>query len=395
MKLKLNYFAKLVFLAFGGVLALGEVSAETATIDCPGGTFTWTAATRTLTCAQGPQAPVCSDITYIPASPVQSVGFGVRAECTGTPAPIEWEFRGGTPDTSDCATATILATLGSATYPATGRSPGPYTFCARARNDIGWSPYIQKAVTVVSAPPPAPTGCTATATPPSLAAPGTSSLNVTCSGGGTPNAWAWSVVSGSATIGTPSIQNPTANVTTTATFQVQVCSNGPGQSCATPNPAVTVTVTGSGGSCVGILPGITEVINVPGPGTESLPWDGFVPGSYHRVLLTMTEASVAVFAFTTPATPVGEVIHGYMRVNGTGGSASTRMVLTTSRCNLSAPLADVFYESLIRYRVGIPNPFLNLSLNTTYYLHIFCRGGFGDTCGAEPRPLTFDIYKPS
>jgi hypothetical protein len=99
--------------------------------------------------------------------------------------------------------------------------------------------------------PVAPSGCSATASPPGPLAVGggTTTVSVTCSGGGAPTSYAWSAIPAVAGLQSTTSVNSQGplNITQTTTFYVTPSNGGGGGNLASANVAVSTGGGGGGG----------------------------------------------------------------------------------------------------------------------------------------------------
>lgn len=219
--------------------AATPASAATITFtdnNCSGFSVTGSAPNFTLVC----QALACT-LSAAPPTPAPGATSTMTASCTGGVGAITYSawtsLTGGScplpVGSGASASVTSASAVGPCTYKVTGTDTNSMTGTATV--NVTWS----------STPPAAPSGCTLTASPSSLAAAGNTTLTAACSGGGAPTGYTW---------GGPGVVTPTAansqvvNVAATTTFSV-IPSNGGGN-----GNTATATVTVGGGGGGGSIP---------------------------------------------------------------------------------------------------------------------------------------------
>ncbi|TMH33111.1 MAG: hypothetical protein E6H66_12850 [Betaproteobacteria bacterium] len=331
---------------------------------CDSFTLSGTAPNQTLTCVVSAAPANCS----IQGPSAGSVGSPItlNAVC-GSGAPTQWSWTGG-----HCQGVTTQSCTGTET------NVGSVTYGMTASNGIGSAPAASTSVSWSNAPPLVPSGCTATANPSSLpAGGGSTTLTVTCSGGGAPTQYLWVP----AYAGMP--QWTTVNSQTAFVPQSTIFSITPYNASGVGNTAqVSVTVSGGGGGNVGLSNCTNQGFAVIPAATVSATWGS--AGTWQSTQAgSFGDGAVWVFQITPPSGTPASSIAGRFVVSEFQGLATPRqLTISATPCDFRArdytgangPLAvSNGSTASIAYQVAASfNCFLGgsacLTAGTTYYV---------------------------
>jgi hypothetical protein len=313
----------------------------------------------------------CSISASPSTNPTPSTGVQLTETCT--PAATAWSWQKVSGD------AACPAASGS-TNPLT--LPAPQTTALSCLYEVDvTAPQAGSAQITINwstAPPLPPSGCTATANPPGPLpiGGGSTTVTVTCSGGGAPTSYAWSANPAVAGLQSTTSVNSQGPLTITQNTSFSVTPNNTSAGGGVGNTAqVSVTVQGQTlGFCNqygSVIP--ASPINVT--------WGQ--PMSAQSVQSgAFADNTVWVFQITPPAgTPSGTL--GYFQAAEFGGLATPRqMTISRSACDFrskdytgaNGPLSVSNGNTVsIQYQVATPQLFggvAGLTAGTTYYVNI-------------------------
>src|SRR4029453_16567164 len=199
--------------------------------NCSGFSVPGSAPNFTLVC----QALACT-LGASPSAPTPGGTSTMTASCSGGVGTISYSnwtsVSGGScplpVGSGQSVSVTSATAVGPCTYRVTGTDTSAMT--GTATTSVTWS----------STGPVAPTGCTLTASPSSLAVAGSVTLTASCSGGGTPTGYTWS---GPGVVTPTSANSQVVSVAATTTFSVIPSNSGVNGNTA----SATATAGGGGG----------------------------------------------------------------------------------------------------------------------------------------------------
>jgi len=233
-------------------------------------------------------------------------------------------------------------------------------------------------ITWSSTPPSAPSGCTLTASPSSLAAAGNVTLSASCSGGGAPTGYTWS---GAGVVTPTAASSQVVNVATTTNFTV-IPSNSSGNGNTA---SATVTVGGGGGS------GLPATCSIHGVSYSVLDVNGqnslsSLPFSTRTISSGFNGAKVLIATITPPAGVSSST--NTLTVYEYGAPSTSRQAwLARSPCDWSG--TGVYYQQtsgpVFRYTIGGADPTaVNMKVGETWYLIVINQKPFftGNSCSS-------------
>ena len=348
----------------------GAASIQISLPPCDSFDLTGTAPNQSLVCKTS-GTPVC---TITPSNPSGAVNGTVPliASCTGagaTPS-YTWSVVSGS---GSCSNGT--ASVGCS---ATSAQVGSVVYGVTANNGTFTSAQATTTVTFSNAPPPAPTGCSLVASPNSLPAGGGNvTLTATCSGGGTPNSFAWT---GNGTSSPTNVGTQIVNVASSTSFSVTPSNSGTAGNTA--NASVSVaTAQGAVINC-GTQYSATKVIDAtfPAAGATGNRYTVTTSGVFSNGASTGLFANDAlVLRFTAPATDTSLSMIMYGTNTPTGMPVTRTMTLSTRACDFDVPAsADALYAGddsqtlalSLRTDGGQSFGYLSLQAGQTYYLNL-------------------------
>jgi hypothetical protein len=375
-------FFRALFASLAATVMFVATPAPAATLtftdnNCASFAVTGSAPNFTLVC----QSLSCT-LSASPAAPTPSQGVTMTASCSGGTGAIT--FSNWLSATAGCPA--VNGAGASGTIPAPGGAVGPCTYRVTGTDTANLTGTASANVTWSSTPPAAPSGCTLTANPSSMAAAGNVTLTANCLSGGAPTTYAWTG---------PGVTTPTAsssqivNVTATTTFGVTPSNaTGPGNTAS-----AGVTVGGGGGG------GLPATCTIGGVSYNVLDVGTMSPDGARTTSSGFTGSKVVIATLVPPgglSTNTNTI--SVFEYGGDGSTHSRKAWLAKSPCDTSGtwPAYEADTGPVFNYSIGgFDSSAVNMKVGETWYLIIVNQKPFGgNSCTSGACDIGIKWYRP-
>ncbi len=308
-------------------LSFAPMAGASATIylsdaNCDDFTLSGAPGARTLTCVVS-TPPTCTvSATNGSSTATFGTAFGLQANCSPAATSVAWTGGNCATGFSCSDTQTQVPSVSYTVQGTNGNGQGPVS----SPLTITWS----------AAPPPAPTGCTLSASPASLpSAGGTVLLTATCSGGGTPTDYAWT---GSGVIASTKGNQQSISVKASSSFTVTPSNSGTAGNTASTSVSVASVVIGA--IDCGPSFSATKVIDATFPAAGAVANRYFVTTAgifSNGAPIGFYANDAVVVRFTAPAVDSSLSLIMYGTNSSTGPATLRTATLSTAACDFAVP----------------------------------------------------------